>query len=158
MWGMIHIRVFKLKSLIYYIFLVLLLALILIFGYQLVTKVYMKDSGNSQNLIDQTNNGNEVYLRVFKKIGDPRNILAYQIPFLTGISDNESVETSASRGDQGERVMDVPEIFLKHEPDMSEEIKIEISKIKDDLGSITLTGRRTPDTDISYSFQGGVQT
>ena len=140
MWGMIHIRVFKLKSLIYYIFLVLLLALILIFGYQLVTKVYMKDSGNSQNLIDQTNNGNEVYLRVFKKIGDPRNILAYQIPFLTGISDNESVETSASRGDQGERVMDVPEIFLKHEPDMSEEIKIEISKIKDDLGSITLTG------------------
>ncbi|NLX71373.1 MAG: stage II sporulation protein P [Clostridiales bacterium] len=106
----------------------------------MVTKVYMKDSGNSQNLIDQTNNGNEVYLRVFKKIGDPRNILAYQIPFLTGISDNESVETSASRGDQGERVMDVPEIFLKHEPDMSEEIKIEISKIKDDLGSITLTG------------------
>ena len=36
--------------------------------------------------------------------------------------------------------MDAPEIFLKHEPDMSQEIKIEISKIKDDLGSITLTG------------------
>ena len=124
----------------YYISVILLLALILILGYQLATKIFMKDSWEFQDRENQNSNGNQVYLKVFNKIGDPRNILAYQIPFLSGISDNKSIEVSVSRGDPEERVVDAPEIFLKHEPDISEEIKIEISKIKDDLGTITLTG------------------
>ena len=140
MWGMVHIRVYRLRSVMYYIFVIVLLVLVLFFGYRLVSRLHMKDSGDSLDQTDQNNNGKQIYLKVFNKLSDPRNILAYQMPFLSGISDNSSVETSASRGNPEERIMDAPEIFLKHEPDMSQEIKIEISKIKDDLGSITLTG------------------
>ena len=140
MWGMVHIKVFRLRSVLYYIFIILLLASILIMGYQLISKIHMRNFRESQDGSDQNGNGHQIYLRVFNKIGDPRNILAYQMPFLSGISNNISIETSASRGDSEERLVDAPEIFLKHEPDMSEEIKIEISGIRDDLGTIALTG------------------
>ncbi len=150
---MVHIRVIRARTIAYYILLAVIIVLIAFFAYQLMARVYkgnfsvmLRDGGPIEE-------GQQLYLKVLNKLNDPRNILTYQMPFLSGISaESESaedtaetaVETSVSRGEptqrQTEQEIDAPEVFLKHDPDMSEEIKIEISKIKDDLGPITLTG------------------
>ncbi|MFO7153449.1 MAG: stage II sporulation protein P [Caldicoprobacter oshimai] len=150
MWGMVHIRVIRARTIAYYVLVAVIIGLIAFFAYQLIARVC---KGSFFALLSDgspAGEGRQLYLKVLNKLNDPRNILAYQMPFLSGISAEKeaaketAVEASVSRGEptqrQTEQNIDAPEVFLKHDPDMSEEIKIEISKIKDDLGTITLTG------------------
>lgn len=147
---MVHIRVIRAKAIVYYLLLAMVIGLVAFFSYHLIARAYkgnlsamLKDKGPIEE-------GRQLYLKVLDELNDPRNILTYQMPFLSGISaekesvEETAVETSVSRGESIQRQtdpnIDGPEVFLKHDPDMSEEIKIEISKIKDDLGPITLTG------------------
>jgi stage II sporulation protein P len=142
---MVQIKVVRAKNLLYYTLVILLIVLILFFVYQLIARITGTDPLFPSNSRSALGEGRQLYLKVLNELNDPKNILAYQMPFLNGITaEEESVETSISRGEptdrRNEQNIDAPEIFLKNDPDMSEEIKIEISKIKDDLGPITLTG------------------
>jgi len=156
-WGMVHIRVIKARTIAYYVLIAVIIGLIAFLGYKLIAGANRDSSLALLGEGGPIEEGRQLYLKVLDKLNDPRNILAYQMPFLSGISAEgksdevdaeKAVETSISRGEsaqrQTEQEIDAPEVFLKHDPDMSEEmpeeIKIEISKIKDDLGTITLTG------------------
>jgi stage II sporulation protein P len=140
MWGMVRIKVLRLNNLFYYLVIALLIGSIIFLGYQLISRIRAGGSIFSPKE-DSNTQKKDVYLKVFK-INDPRAIVDYQMPFLSGISrKEETVETGASRGQSMERDIDGPEVFLKHDPEMPEEIKIQISKIEDDLGPIVLTGQ-----------------